>query len=187
MTPQPATNFAELDRTLVDLRLGIGAAELHGSLTGFLCAGGMAHAGSWLHDLALDEVADAIKRPDDRAVLDRMFVACAEELDDPDLAFTPLLPPDEQPIQDRAAALVEWCRGFLGGLGLSGTTIDNGLSREGNEILADVNRIAQTRFDQGDSAEDDEDAYTEVVEYVRVGVMLLHAELARAPSEATRH
>jgi uncharacterized protein len=187
MSPAHATNFAELHRTLADLRLGIGAAELHGSLTGFLCAGGMAHAGSWLHDLALDEVADALRGEPQREIVDRMFADCADELDDPDLAFTPLLPTDDSPIQDRAAALVEWCRGFLGGLGLSGTTIGEGLSGDATEILSDVGRIAATRFDEGESAEDDEDAYAEVVEYVRVGVLLLHTELARPPDEATRH
>lgn len=187
MNDAHATTFAELDRTLSGLRLGIGAAELHGSLTGFRCAGGIAHPGSWLHDLALDEVDDALRGEADRAVVDRLFTNSAGDLDDPELGFTPLLPDDASPIQDRAAALVEWCRGFLGGLGLAGAQVNAGLSGDANEILQDVNRIASTRFDDGDSAEDDEEAYAEVVEYVRVGVLLLHGELARVPGEATRH
>ena len=55
------------------------------------------------------------------------------------------------------------------------------------EIVADLARIAATRFDQDPGDEEDENAYAEVVEYVRVGTMLLHNELARAPRGATRH
>ena len=97
------------------------------------------------------------------------------------------MPDDEASIDERAIALVDWCRGFLGGLGVSGADVDNGLGGEGGEVLSDLARIAATRFDAGDTAEDDEEAYAEVVEYVRVGVLLLHSVLGRVPDTATRH
>jgi hypothetical protein len=178
--------YAEISQTLSALQVGIGASELHGSLTGYLCAGGIAHAGSWLHELALDEVGDAIAEAPERRVFERFFEHCADDLENPDLGFAPLLPADEEPMSDRAGALVEWCRGFLGGLGLSRCRIDE-LSEDGGEVLKDFGRIAATEFDTGDTASEDEEAYAEVVEYVRVGVMLLHDELARAPRGATRH
>lgn len=179
-------SHAELSQTLSALQLGIGASELHGSLTGYLCAGGMAHSRSWLHELALDEVEDAIADAPEKRVFERFFDDCFDDLEDPDLGFAPLLPDDEVPMSDRAGALVEWCRGFLGGLGLSRCRVDE-LSQEGDEVLKDLGRIAATEFDTGDSATEDEEAYAEVVEFVRVGVMLLHDELARAPRQATRH
>ncbi len=188
MSASHATNFDELSRTLSDLHLGIGAAELHGSLTGYLCAGGMAQTATWLQTLALNEVDDALSGKPDREVFDRFFVGCAEELDDPDLSFAPMLPGDASPIEERAVALVDWCRGFLGGIGLAGADLQTGLSGDSDEILRDLSRIAATRFDEGDSAEDDEEAYAEVVEYVRVGVLLLHNELgAQQARQATRH
>ena len=183
----PAATHAELSRALSSLQAGIGASELHGSLSGYLAAGGMSREGAWLHDLALDEVHEAIGASADRELFDRLFAACNAELQDPSLTFDLLLPDDDASIEERAVALVEWCRGFLGGLGVSGADLGEGLSGDAGEVLKDVSRIAATRFDAGDTAEDDEEAYAEVVEYVRVGVMLLHTQLARAPREATRH
>jgi len=75
---------------------------------------------------------------------------------------------------------VQWCRGFLGGLGLSGANLESGLSEDGAEILRDFGTIAASRFEY-DDAEEDETALTEVLEFIRVGVMLLHAELAPVP------
>lgn len=183
----PAT-YNELARTLNTLHLGIGAAELHGSLTGFLCAGGLAHRGSWLHELALDEVEDALGDAPERAVFDRLFTGCTAELDNPDLSFSLMLPDDDAPLGDRAGALVDWCRGFLGGLGLTGVDLKQALGEETDEILRDFGRIAATEVEADDDVEEDEEAYAEVVEYVRVGVMLLRNHLAGfGDPGATRH
>ena len=178
---------AELAEALATLRLGMSASELHGSLAGYLCAGGLPDPRRWLHELAIEEVEDAALDSPERLVLDRLFAGCAEGLEDPELSFEPLLPDDAEPIGERAGALVEWCRGFLGGLGLSGAELSGHLSGESDEVLHDLGRIAATKFDSGDTAEEDEDAYAEVVEYVRVGVMLLHNEIAGQPRSATRH
>jgi uncharacterized protein YgfB (UPF0149 family) len=58
------------------------------------------------------------------------------------------------------------------------------LSPDANEVLADLGRIASSRFDYDDE-EEDESALSEVLEFVRVGVLLLHTELTRPRS--TRH
>ncbi|MEO8012166.1 MAG: hypothetical protein ABI650_11020, partial [Dokdonella sp.] len=53
MTEAPPTH-AELDTTLTRLHLGVGASDLHGSLTGYLCAGGSAGLVAWQDALQLD-------------------------------------------------------------------------------------------------------------------------------------
>lgn len=180
-------DHAELARSLSRLRLGVGASELHGSLAGFLCAGGLAHPHSWLGELALEDAAEAVADSGEQPLYERVFHAVAEDLADPDLAFTPLLPSDDVPMPERTAALVDWCRGFLGGIGLSGADLSAGLEGDLGEVLGDFGRIAASAFSEGESPEDDEEAWAEVVEYVRVGALLVRTELARAPGEATRH
>ena len=170
-----ALTHAELTRALATLRLGMGASDLHGSLTGYLCAGGRAGADDWPAALELEPDPKA-----DREILRRLYRDCRAHLDDPDLGFEPLLPESDAPVESRADALVEWCRGFLGGVGLSGTPM-KGLSPDANEVLADIGRIAASRFDY-DDAEEDESALSEVLEFVRVGVLLLHTELTRPRS-----
>lgn len=162
--------------------LGIGAGELHGLLTGYLCGGGRAEG----HDLlrALDLVAE--DAPAEGPLAELMVQArpwCSEQLDGMHLGFQPLLPPDTRPLAERADAMVEWTRGFLGGFGLAGagTVV---LSADGREVLHDRGVIAAAPLagDDADDAADDEDegALMELVEFVRVGAMLLRTEVAAA-------
>jgi uncharacterized protein YgfB (UPF0149 family) len=100
-----------------------------------------------------------------------------------DADFEPLLPDDESPLTLRADALSQWCQGFLYGLG-SGTTPDpENVSIEAGEIIRDFTEITHVGVDANEENEENEVAYAEVVEFVRVGVQLLFAELAPARGE----
>jgi uncharacterized protein YgfB (UPF0149 family) len=172
-------SHAELGAVLAKAQFGVGASDLHGSLTGYLCGGGSADSQHWLEALELvpdDEAATALSPQ----MLERLYVDCASWLSDPELRFEPLLPSANAPLGTRTDALVEWCRGFLGGIGLAGAGHAGSLSAEANEILSDFGTIAATRFETVD-AQEDETALTEVVEFIRVGVLLLHAELHAEP------
>lgn len=171
-------NHRELADTLTRLQLGVSASDLHGSLTGYLCAGGQAGAADWLDALALD--ADLADGQDDPS-LGLLYRYCREQLDDTDLGFEPMLPGDEVAIELRAEALVEWCRGFLGGVGLAGATAVKGkVSAEASEIMQDLGTIAASNFDYAGD-EEDETALAEVLEFVRVGVLLLQSEFEAEP------
>jgi uncharacterized protein YgfB (UPF0149 family) len=177
-----ALTYTELARALDTLHLGIGASDLHGSLTGYICAGGSAGADDWPAALELDPDT---KTPLHDEALRRLYRDCRAQLDDPDLGFEPLLPGHDAPVERRADALVEWCRGFLGGVGLSGSATGF-LTADAKEVLADLGRIAASDFAY-DDAEEDETALSEVLEFVRVGVLLLHTELTRQPARRSMH
>ena len=172
-TGAPVTH-AQLGELLATLRFGIGPSDLHGSLTGYLCGGGVADSHGWLAALELDPDEAAAEIP--QTVLTDLYEQCAAWFDDPALSFEPLLPPADTALDSRADALVEWCRGFLGGLGLAGLSQQHGLSADGTEILKDFGTIAGTHFEYADG-EEDETALVEVIEFIRIGVLLLHAEL----------
>ena len=169
----------DLSDTLSRLRAGINASDLHGSLIGYLCAGGKASAVSWTDALALD-LAEAGEAED---TLFAMFhQQCREQLDDADYGFAPMLPNDDVELSVRADAMVDWCRGFLGGVGLAGSDSMRGeLSDDAREIVQDFGVIAATRFDYAGN-EEDEIALAEVIEFVRVGVLVLYSEFAPAPT-----
>ena len=181
MTSSPLTH-AELARALESMRLGMGASDLHGSLTGYLCAGGSAGVEDWPAALEIEPDPNTALRHE---ALRQLYRDCRAQLDDPELGFEPLLPAPEVPVERRADALVEWCRGFLGGVGLSGSASRQMLSADANEVLADFGRIAASRFDYEDD-EEDETALSEVLEFVRVGVLLLQTELLRPRASARR-
>ena len=179
---------AQISELLTNLRFGVDPSDLHGSLTGYLCAGGRADARDWFASLQLEldgaEAAAALRA----APLQQLFRECSDWLDDPDLRFEPLLPAADTPVDVRADALVEWCRGFLGGVGLAGAAEPATMSADCAEILRDFGTIAGSHFEYADS-EEDESALAEVIEFIRVGVLLLHTELAsvKAPAKATVH
>jgi uncharacterized protein len=176
MSDAPAITHAQLGEMLARLHVGVSASDLHGSLTGFVCGGGSAGARGWLAALEL-QTDPEIDLP--LPAFARLYEDCAAWFDDPELRFEPLLPDMDTSLDTRADALVEWCRGFLGGLGLAGVSKLQGLSADAAEILHDLGTIAGSRFDY-DDAEEDENALAEVIEFIRVGVLLLHAELATA-------
>ena len=166
---------------LARLELGADASELHGSLCGFLSAHGDLSRRDWLQRLEIEP--DPIDLPANGA-LEQLYLASRGQLGDPDLGFALLLPDDEQPVAERAEALVGWCRGFLGGFGLAGHSTRAG-SVEAREALEDLGKIAASRLSY-DEPEADEAALVEVSEFVRVAALLLHSEGLDAAAAAPR-
>lgn len=164
------------DALVVRLRLGVDASELHGSLCGYLAGGAVPRNGELLAALQLDGDG-AAPAAADLAVLDDLLAQCRNALADTELGFEPLLPADDRPLAERAEAVGEWSRGFLGGFGLAGTPAHAKLSDDAQEVLRDFATIAAAEFDYGDAAED-EDALIEVQEFLRVGALLLYTETA---------
>src|SRR6185312_819794 len=109
--------YAGWSAAITQAKLGVTPAELHGSITGFLCAGGSGHARELLDSLALESDAGGAADGD----LDRLIEGAATRINDRLRAQEPIeLVLPEAPLVARANAAVDWCRGFLGGLGLSG-------------------------------------------------------------------
>lgn len=156
-------------------RLGVDAAELHGALCGFVCAGGTPQASRWLEQLAI-EGADTIG---EQGALQQLLAASCAQLADDELGFELLLPDDEVAIAQRAQALVSWCSGFLGGFGLVAEGA-SGLSVEAVEALQDLGKIAATQL-SFDDPESDAEAYEEVAEFVRVAALLIYSERHSSP------
>ena len=155
------------------LGLAVGAAELHGGLSGWLAGGGDSGPG-WLARVL---AADGAPAPD--AVLGQLRTATAAQIEDPEFGFTLLLPGAGATLYARTLALFEWCRGFLGGFGLAAGK-DPPVSEEGREAMADLARLAAASpQDEGD--DEDERALQEIEEFVRVAALLLHGDCALGP------
>ncbi|MBE1158973.1 UPF0149 family protein [Dyella acidiphila] len=187
MAAQDLIGHDELDEVITHLRLAVSPSELHGSLCGFLAGNGRPGRRPLLEILQLDAGGVTVTPPDQQ-VLDQLVRQSQAELADSELGFEPLLPADDRPLSQRADALIEWCRGFLGGFGLGGPDMHARLSEEGQEVLRDLGAIASSSLDFGDEDED-EDALIEVHEFVRMAAMLLFTEchIPNQPSSDTLH
>ncbi|WP_426683624.1 YecA family protein [Xanthomonas translucens pv. undulosa] len=163
------------------LGLAASAAELHGALCGWL-AGGGANLAAWPAAVLADA---GIATPRSGDVLDRLREASAAQLEDRDFAFDLMLADAGAPLSERADALFDWCRGFLGGFGLAAGAKPP-LSEEGEESLQDLARLAQASTDDFDSGDEDEDALAEIEEFVRVAALLLHSDCVLGPRHRQR-
>lgn len=164
--------YAALDQALARWQAGSGASELQGSLTGYLCAGGHADAADWLDRL---EVTPGVDGATADPLLRDLFERTRAQFAGDPAQVKPLLP--SASLAQRAQALVEWCRGFLGGFGLGAGAASAHLPSEGEEILGDLGTIAGTRLDSGDA---DESSFHEVLAFVQTAVALLHRHVQTA-------
>ena len=173
MSP-PMSDYDAIQRSLDALRLPLSAAELHGALSGSLCAGAELTPHGWLAFVLGD--ADLEGAAEDGSALDGMYRAVDAQLagDGMDFGFDLLLPDDGKPVSERGPAMVDWCQGFLGGFGLVPAPVQP-LSDEADEALQDLAKIAASDLNYDDS-ESDEDALAEVCEYIRVASVLLYNE-----------
>ena len=173
-----AATYDEFERVLREAHALPEPAEAHGTLAGALCSSRDYGLIEWLREILPDESADeaALKS----SVLQSVYDSMVRTLVGNDADFALLLPDDETPLSERADALSLWCQGFLYGLG-SGTTGDPGkVSTEAGEIIRDLTEITHVGVDVDQQTEENETAFAEVVEFVRVGVQLLFVELAPA-------
>lgn len=169
-----SVSFPELEDTLAEAGSPTEAAEAHGSLCGALCAQSRLRFESWLEEL-LENRETQNERTHD--VLRAVFSQTSEELGGASMQFAPLLPDDDEPLAGRTSALAHWCEGFLYGLGAGGLSTLDSLPGEVGEIVRDMSEISRATPEDGEATETDEQAYAELVEYIRVGVQLIYDEL----------
>jgi uncharacterized protein len=182
-------NYTDIQRLLTDQRSLADAAEAHGTLAGSLCAAVGYRFEDWMHEILPEgRAADDLST----ASLRQLYLDTAGSLEGQEMEFELLLPEDEQPIDSRTSALGQWCQGFLYGLGTSALQDASALPGEVGEIVRDLTEISHVGVDDGQSAETNESAYAELVEFVRVGVQLVFEELGPLrdqppPPEAALH
>lgn len=165
----------DVARAARDLGIVLPAAELHGALAGWLAGGGTAGS-EWLAKVLADDALPAVPAG---SGLDRLREASEAQFEDRDFGFELLLPGADASLAERSGALFDWCRGFLGGFGLS-SGANPPLSEESREALTDIARLAAASAqDEGD--DEDEDALAEIEEFVRVAALLLHSDCVLAP------
>lgn len=147
------------------------AAEAHGLATGMLCVNGRAQSSAWLNQLFGEE--ERISNEQSR-ILAQWFEETKTSLESDDYDFEPFLPEDDAPLRGRIMALIDWCQGFLFGVGALYQVSEQ--SSQSNEILRDIAEF--TKLDPDAAGEDDEVAFMEVIEYLRTAVLLLRAEFS---------
>jgi len=170
--------FPDIVRALDAIRSKVPAAESHGCLCGALCVSNHYPFERWLDEIVPEEAASDLEER--RAVLNVLFEDTVRALRGDEMEFQPLLPADEVGLEERAQALSQWCQGFLYGFATGQVVNSEEMPANVNEILRDLTYIGRASVELEEDQEEQEQAYSEVVEYVRAGVQLIHDELYSA-------
>ena len=166
-------NYVELEQALAGPSSSLAIAEAHGALCGALCATAGYGVEDWIHEVLPDGVVTLRLRN----LLSGVYSRTVEELASPMFEFAPLLPDDDAALAARGAALSDWCGGFLYGLGVGRIATPDQLAGEVGEIIKDFSEISRAEVSDPDGPEANEAAYTELVEFVRAGVLVVYEEL----------
>jgi len=163
-------------------------AECHGVLCGLLCRELAGTANDYIqHLLALKLVVQPVDALE--AILVELFECTVQQLADEEMGFALWLPDDDEPLEERTIALGQWCMGFLTGLA-SGGQFD-ALSEEASEAIEDLQQIARAELTAAESGVDDnehdEEALAEIIEYVRIVILMMREDFRGPGSNDAIH
>jgi len=148
-------------------------SSAHGLLCGFYCVKQDISLDDWLNEVLISIDLKNILEKESHQVLAETFNNTSDQLSDPTLNFWPVIADDVSSLREQANTLIEWCQGFLVGLGLSSVESSD---EEVLEMIKDISEISQLEVDLRDNEEDAQDFY-EIVEFVRMGVLFIQETL----------
>lgn len=193
---QSFPDIPQLEELLFDVDAALGAIESHGALCGMLCAQGATEAAQWmLHVLGEHEQTSKTLQQAGKQLL-QIHQLSVEQMNDSDAEFELMLPDDDEPLEARVEALGVWCQGFVYGLSIGGIKENTELPEDSKELIKDILEISRAGYVVDEEAEmavmeeddeEDEVAYMEVSEYVRMGILLIYEELQPLQSSQTVH
>lgn len=156
-------------------------SECHGLACGLLCIQHDSTFDAYISILNALEILD-VPTTGFSATLEDLFVSSREQLADDNMGLTLWLPDDTEVLEERTMALAAWCSGFLAGLGGAGKGALTTLSEDASDALNDLVEISKAEVLDTEESEEDENAYAEIVEYIRIVVYMIREDL-RGPDE----
>lgn len=112
-----------------------------------------------------------------RKLLQELFNISLAQLNSGDLSFQLFLPPEQDSLEAQVAALQKWCQGFAYGLALSGLKTMQDLPEDSRDWVQDVIKIGAAGELDVHNEDESEEAFIELAEFIRVGVLLMNEEL----------
>ncbi len=187
-------DYITITAALEKLDTEVTPSEVHGTLAGLLCATTSAKAELWQHNLwpHMSHDSGDLLAAEALEIFNQLHDITRLQLNDPNCEFQLLLPVDDDHIDNRVNALGDWCQAYLVGLALGGIKDFAPLPDDAREVANDLVEIARAGSSYSlEGSEEDENAYAELVEYLRVGVLLINEELqptkSSPQSESTLH
>jgi uncharacterized protein YgfB (UPF0149 family) len=164
-------NYEELSAVLGQTAQKLHASQVHGLIAGMLCgqSAGKGMVEALIKTLNDNEAAQSL--------LQQLYQASDKQLKEFLFELELMLPADTTDLPERAEALTLWCQGFLIGLKKVNIQTEGRKPSELTEAIDDIIEIANMNYEVVVSSEEDEVAYVELVEYVRMAVIFIYQEM----------
>lgn len=182
-------NYQDVSQALERVEIASDAAECQGAMSAVICFTGEAGFPVWLGS-HLPEIESAKMDGDALAtdtarITEVLYRDVCDQLQAGNLEYQLFLPEDDIDLETRSEAMVHWCQGFLLGLQYVGVADHSQFQEELAEIINDITEISQMTLGELDHSEEEERSYAELVEYLRVGVMLFWETLSAQQSQSS--
>ena len=182
------TNYTDVSDCLDRAGIDALASEIHAIACGLLVANVAADKIKWVQELVPNLEAGNVLQQEGVREIGKLFDNAQRELQDSQLRFELFLPDDEDALASRMEALQDWCQGFILGLSMAGITDYKKLPEDSRDLLQDfVNIGTSGEFDYDADDQESEIAFTDISQYVRVGVLLINEELQPMRQSKTIH
>lgn len=176
MTKPNFPDYQPLLKALGETTFKLHPAEAHGLICGVICGNIDSNKKSnWEELVTGGDNGEEAKNT--HTLLQALHDESKKQLTEILFEFKLLLPDDSEELPHRAEALTLWCQGFLTGLKASHVQMVNRSPSELTEAINDLIEIAKMNYEEVVASEEDEAAYIELVEYVRVAVILIYEDL----------
>lgn len=180
-------SYFELESLLGRANCEQSAGENHGIICGLLAVNTAIDADLWLNYVFPQRDEDDVIQNQLASRLKTVMEELRLQIQDSNLEFDLLLLDDAEALIDRVEVLQEWLQGFILGISLAGINDFQKLPSDSQELVRDFLQISSAGDMELDELEESERAYTEIAEYVRMGVLLIAEELQPSLSSATLH
>ena len=175
-----------IDDALIKANAIADASEAQGTLCGMICVSGAGSLNNWLsHIFGEEKDSKNLYVPESDTILSALHDATVDAILEGDYDLALLLHDDNSPLDIRIDDLTNWCQGFLYGLSAAGLKDIKKLPEEASEVLQDMLDISKAGFDPEADEEENEEAYAEIVEYLRIGVYVVYDTLNSTESAST--
>ncbi len=177
-------SFDQVNIALQQANATADAAEVQGILCGLFCTTGKRDINTWLTYVLGDHDPRDVNIQATQQILMDLHDHTVEEIIDNDDKLGLLLPNDDEPLDNRIARLTHWCQGFLFGMNMAGTSDLTKLPTDSCDICEDILEISKAGYDLDEDDETNEQAYSDIVEYLRIGVFIVYDERSATTTNA---
>ncbi len=175
MKEKPLPDYSALEQALNNTALKLHPSQVHGLVCGILCGHPNSRTAAWEELITGSEKKSNSKKTHD--LLQSLYDVSAKQLDEFLFEFQLMLPTETEALPVRAEALTLWCQGMLTGLKLAQVSLVDRAPSDTTEAINDLIEIAKMNFEEVMANEEDETAYVELVEYVRMAVILIYENM----------